>query len=269
MIWEPRPRPYCVLSPLSLGSGTLLGDSLVQFIALIVTPYIVQAGSSDITERSLKAIRRDFRGLGWLADGVEVQVAFSSIPSVPGSNTERTRKTHVINMCLRSKDHCRNFGFFDHGVVSSAPGLMAMDALHLGERGKKDSVPEAVWAHWQGFKLGLKWGGVDKESVHGKMLDNIAKLEGQSASGGSQPPASNDEYIRWWTGRAHHQTFKLDLMREEDVLPWNREESGNTVALGSSRRKPQIFSDIFWGAPVRRQCSQKSSWRTCMHWYRA
>jgi len=29
-----------------------------------------------------------------------------------------------------------NFGFFDHGVYS-VPGLMAVDGVHLGQRGKR------------------------------------------------------------------------------------------------------------------------------------
>ena len=37
---------------------------------------IVQAGSDDIDERSLKAIKWDFRGLGRLVDGAGVQVVF-------------------------------------------------------------------------------------------------------------------------------------------------------------------------------------------------
>ena len=42
---------------------------------------IVQAGSDDIEERSLKTIKRDFRGLRRLVDGAGVQVVFSSIPT--------------------------------------------------------------------------------------------------------------------------------------------------------------------------------------------
>ena len=37
---------------------------------------------------------------------------------------------------------------------------------------------------------------------------------------------------------AHHQSFKLDLMGEGDVLLSDREEPGNVVTLGSSRGKP-------------------------------
>lgn len=161
MIWEPRPRPYCVLSPWSLGSGTLLGDSLVQLIALIVTPYIVQAGSSDVTERSLKAIRRDFRGLGWLADGVEVQVLFSSIPSVPGSNTERTRKTHVINTCLRGQRPLQEFWLFWpwSGLLSTWPD--GYGCTPPGWKGEKGFCPRSCLGSLTGlqtrFEVGRCW----------------------------------------------------------------------------------------------------------------
>jgi len=85
-------------------------------------------------QRSPKAIKRDFRAL---VEGSGAQVVFSSIPSVAGNNTERGRKTHLINKWLR--DWCRrsNFGFFDHGEVYTAPGLLATDGVQLSQRGKR------------------------------------------------------------------------------------------------------------------------------------
>ena len=77
------------------------------------------------------------------------------------------------------------------------------------------------------------------------MRDSIAKLEAQGASGGPQPAASCDEYSRQKAVRA--QGVKLDLMGEEAVLLRSREESGNTLALGSSGGKPQIFSQRVLG----------------------
>jgi len=56
----------------------------------------MQVGGDKITEGSPKAIKRDFRALGRLVEGSGAQVAFSSIPSVAGKNTERDRKTHLI-----------------------------------------------------------------------------------------------------------------------------------------------------------------------------
>ena len=63
-----------------------------------------------------------------------MQVAFSSIPSMVGKDTERIRKTHLINTWLRG--WCNHKNSFDHGAVYSAPGLMAVDGFHLSERGK-------------------------------------------------------------------------------------------------------------------------------------
>jgi len=55
---------------------------------------IVQFGSDEVAERSLRAIKRDFMGLGQLVDRMGVQVVvFSSIPSVAVRDTERTRKS--------------------------------------------------------------------------------------------------------------------------------------------------------------------------------
>jgi len=61
---------------------------------------------------------------------------FSSIPSVAGKNTEMDRKAHLINRWLR--DWCRqwNFGFFDHGEIYTALGLLATDGVQLSQSGK-------------------------------------------------------------------------------------------------------------------------------------
>lgn len=54
---------------------------------------VVQAGSSEITERSLRVIKRDFRTLELLIGGTGVHMLFSSIPSMAIRDAERTRKT--------------------------------------------------------------------------------------------------------------------------------------------------------------------------------
>jgi len=85
-------------------------------------------------ERSPKAIKRDFRTL---VEGSGAQVVFSSMPSVAGKSTERGRKTHLINRWLTDWCHWWNFGFFDHGEVYTALGLLATDGVHLSQRGKQ------------------------------------------------------------------------------------------------------------------------------------
>ena len=98
---------------------------------------VIQAGSDEVAERSPAAIKRDFRALGRLVEGSGAQVVFSSIPTVAGKDTERNRKTHLINTWLRGWCHRRNFGFFDHGEVYTAPGLLVTDGVQLSHRGKR------------------------------------------------------------------------------------------------------------------------------------
>ena len=64
-------------------------------------------------------------------------MVFSSIPSVAGNSTERGRKTHLVNRWLRDWYHRSNFGFFDHGEVYTAPGLLATDGWQLSQREKR------------------------------------------------------------------------------------------------------------------------------------
>jgi len=92
---------------------------------------IVQAGSNEAAERSLRAIRSVFRALGQLVDGARVQVVFSSVSSVVVRDTKKTRKIHLIKMWLRGWWHQKNFVFFDHGEYYSAPGLSGgLEAWH-------------------------------------------------------------------------------------------------------------------------------------------
>jgi len=98
---------------------------------------VMQVGGDEIAERSPKAIKRDFRALGQLVEGSEAQVVFSSIPSVAGNSTERGRKTHPVNRWLRDWCHQSNSGFFGHGEVYTAPGLLATGSSQLSQRGKR------------------------------------------------------------------------------------------------------------------------------------
>ena len=66
----------------------------------------------------------------------KVQVMFSSIPTVSGRGAERTQKAHLIYTWLRRSCQPRNFAFFDHGALYSAPGLITADGSHLSLRGK-------------------------------------------------------------------------------------------------------------------------------------
>jgi len=71
-------------------------------------------------------------------------VVFSSIPSVAVKNTERDRKTLLIDRWLRDWCHRWNFGFFDHGEVYTALGLLATGGVQLSQRGKRILAHELV-----------------------------------------------------------------------------------------------------------------------------
>jgi len=98
---------------------------------------IVQAGSDEVADRSLRAIKNDFRGLGRLADNAGIQVVFAGIPAVAGKDNAMTRKTHRVNTWLRGWCKRKNLRFLDHGVVYSAPGLRSADGDHLSQRGQQ------------------------------------------------------------------------------------------------------------------------------------
>ena len=73
-------------------------------------------------------------------DGVDIQVIFSSICSVAGRDSERSRKTLLINTWLRDWCNLKNFGFvffFDCEAVYSAPGLMSPNGFHQSQREKQ------------------------------------------------------------------------------------------------------------------------------------
>lgn len=97
---------------------------------------IVQDGNDEDAERSLKTIKMGFGALGRLVDGARVQAVCFSIPSVVVSETERSRKNHLIYKSLKGWCDLWNFGSYDHGAVYSVLRLMAADAAHLGHRQK-------------------------------------------------------------------------------------------------------------------------------------
>ena len=57
---------------------------------------IVQVGSDEIPQRSLRTMKRKFRGLGRLVQGVGAQVIFCSISSMSVRDTERAWKAQEI-----------------------------------------------------------------------------------------------------------------------------------------------------------------------------
>ncbi|KFQ60646.1 hypothetical protein N334_01172, partial [Pelecanus crispus] len=133
---DPSHREVCCLPGAQVRDITKKLPDLVRpsnYYPLLV----VQVGSDEITERSPKAIKRDFRALGQLVAGSGAQIVFSSILSMAGKNAERNRKTHLINKGLGGWCCQWNFGFLDHGEVYTAPGLLAADGDQLSPKGKR------------------------------------------------------------------------------------------------------------------------------------
>jgi len=64
-------------------------------------------------------------------------VIFCSIPSGAVRDMEQAWKTQAMDKWLRGWCQSRNFVFFDHGAVYSAPGLLSVNGTHLSQRGKQ------------------------------------------------------------------------------------------------------------------------------------
>ena len=62
---------------------------------------VVQVGSDEIAQTSLRMMKRDFRGLGHLVQGAGAQVIFCSVPSGAVWGSEWSWKVQAINNWLR------------------------------------------------------------------------------------------------------------------------------------------------------------------------
>lgn len=96
---------------------------------------VFQAGNDELARRSPRAIKRDFRALGWLVKGSGAQVVFASALPIGGIDVDK--QTHHINMWLRDWCNWHTFGFVDHGKVYVTLGLLAPDEMHLSQKGKR------------------------------------------------------------------------------------------------------------------------------------
>jgi len=137
-ICEPDPshREVCCLPGARVRDGARKLPGLVR-PSDYYPVLVMQVGGDEIAERSPKAIESYFRALGRLVEGSGAQVVFSSIPSVAVKSTERDRKTHLIDRWLRDWCRQRNLGFFDHGEVYIALGLLVTGGVQLSQRGKR------------------------------------------------------------------------------------------------------------------------------------
>lgn len=126
-----------------------------------------------------------------------------------GRDTERIRKTNLINAWLGGWCHLRNLCFFQpQGNLLHT----WFDDYGWGpprSLGEKNSGPGAVKANCQGFKLALKGEGDHGEPAHDQLQDSISKLERQNISGDPQPAASYDDDSNKETKSSLDQLFWL------------------------------------------------------------
>ncbi|GAB0209138.1 hypothetical protein GRJ2_003379500 [Grus japonensis] len=138
--------PICRADP-PLGEVCCLPGAHVKDIARklpsLVQPsdyyplLLLHVGEDEAETCTTEAIKRDFGLLGQSLKDLGVQVIFSSLLPVEGSNGGWNRRTQSINAWLRGWCQCHNFGFFDNGAAYTAPGLMNPDGIHLSQRGKR------------------------------------------------------------------------------------------------------------------------------------
>lgn len=101
-IKDPVCGPHSSSKEVYCCSGALVRDIARKLLGLVHSsdhyPYLIaQAGSGEAAEGRLGAIKRGFRSLGQLADGVRVRMGLSSVVSVVWRDSKRTRKSHLMN----------------------------------------------------------------------------------------------------------------------------------------------------------------------------
>ncbi|XP_066848127.1 uncharacterized protein [Anser cygnoides] len=134
----PMCRPDPTHSEVCCLPGARVRD-LAKKVKCLVQPtgyyplLVFQAGNDEVTMRSPRAIKRDFRALGRLLKGSGAQVVFASVLPIGGIAADK--RSHHINMWLRDWCDRQNFRFFDHGKVYVTPGLLSPDGMRLSQRG--------------------------------------------------------------------------------------------------------------------------------------
>lgn len=79
---------------------------------------IFHVDGNEAAKRSPRAIKRDFRAMGWLVKGSGAQLVFSSALPVAGNNTDIPfHLTQFINTWLKGWCHWQSYGFLNNGMV--------------------------------------------------------------------------------------------------------------------------------------------------------
>jgi len=93
----PHRSPSFILAPTGTGHQK---KTEVQKLAAVLgrqTDMLFHVGGDEASTHSPRAIKRDFRALGWFIRESGVQVIFSSLPPVTGSDMGRDRWAQSIN----------------------------------------------------------------------------------------------------------------------------------------------------------------------------
>ncbi|KFP92027.1 hypothetical protein N311_01383, partial [Apaloderma vittatum] len=98
---------------------------------------VMQIDNDEIAERWPEAIKRDLRALGQMLEGSGAQVVFASIPSIMRKNSGSFNKVRQINTWLKGWCQQSSFGFFNHGEIYMAPGLLKPDGVQTMQKGKR------------------------------------------------------------------------------------------------------------------------------------
>ena len=125
---DPPLREVCCIPGAQVKEVTRRIPSLVQpsdYYPLLV----LHLGGEEETTYSPRAIKRDFKELGWMIMESSSQVIFSYI--LPSTDSDRNSRIVSINTWLRGWCHHKNFEFFGYRKPYMAPGLLASDRIHL------------------------------------------------------------------------------------------------------------------------------------------
>ncbi|PKU47453.1 hypothetical protein llap_2276 [Limosa lapponica baueri] len=102
--------------------------------AVHAVPYV---DNDELERRSLRAMKKDFRALGWLVKGLGAQIVFYSVPPVLGTDELINKKIRQINAWIHNWCYQQGFGFSDHSLIYRTLDLLANDGKTLSRKGKR------------------------------------------------------------------------------------------------------------------------------------
>ena len=112
---------------------------------------LCHVGANEVTVRSPRAIKREFKALARLLKASGIQVVFSSVLPVLGIDTKR--QIQLINTWLWGWCHNQKSGGFDHEITCTTPGLLGLTGFTF-LNGWKIFISQVSRADWKTFRLG-------------------------------------------------------------------------------------------------------------------